>query len=173
MKHRITIPVIAATLLATLLSCQNNVKEKPMVNEMMGEYLYTGPVDESGLPNGFGEAVFITNGIPNGFTYKGPFEKGNFSGDRRAILTNDDGDTFVGTFKNNNFVKGKYTIAETGEYFIGTFSNGAPSIGTWFNKDGKIMEEVDESSKEPLYEDKSNEDSLSDEEKFKEMQKYA
>ena len=173
MKHRIIIPVIAATLLAMLLSCQNNVKEKPMVNEMMGEYLYTGPVDESGLPNGFGEAVFISNGTPNGFTYKGPFEKGNLSGDRRAVLTNANGDTFVGSFKNNYFVKGKYTIAETGEYYIGTFSNGVPSVGTWYDKDGKIEEKVNESWKAPLYEDKSNEDSLSDEEKFKEMQKYA
>ena len=45
----------------------------------------------------------------------------------------------------------------------------------WYDKDGKIMEKAKESSKEPLYEDKSNEDSLSDEEKsklFEEMQKY-
>ena len=47
------------------------------------------------------------------------------------------GDTFEGTFSNNVFKEGKYTIIDDGSYFQGTFKNGKPDKGDWYDKSGK------------------------------------
>ena len=49
------------------------------------------------------------------------------------------GDVFEGTFKDNSFYEGKYTIAEDGSYFSGTFKNGQPDKGTWYDKNNNII----------------------------------
>lgn len=36
--------------------------------------------------------------------------------------------------------EGTYTIAEDGSYFTGTFKNGQPDKGTWYDKNGNIIE---------------------------------
>ena len=59
--------------------------------------------------------------------------------DGQATYTQDNGDTFVGTFKNNQYQQGRYTIKATGEYFEGTFENGQPAAGDWYDKDGKKL----------------------------------
>lgn len=119
-----------------------NVTDKSFKNDVLGEYLYTGPVDEEGLPNGTGEAKFTIKGNLTGKTYKGPFENGNMTGDSEAVVKMENGDTFVGTFKNNLFEKGKYTVATSGEYFVGSFSKGQPSVGTWYNKNDRKIQDV-------------------------------
>jgi hypothetical protein len=45
------------------------------------------------------------------------------------------------------FKEGSYTIKATGEFFKGSFEEGKPYKGAWYNKKGKKIQEVDESKK--------------------------
>lgn len=102
----------------------------------LGSFTYNGVVNYDNQPNGIGEAVF-----ENGNTYEGPFVNGQMEGDN-AIFKYKIGDVFEGSFKNNAFNYGKYTIAKTGEYFVGSFQNGEPLHGTWYDKAGRKLEEI-------------------------------
>lgn len=109
----------------------------------LGKAKYTGQVTEDSivgshrlLPHGKGVAT-ITGGQYSGSKYDGIFEWGNMNGE--ATYTYKNGDTFVGTFRNNQYYKGKYTQKSNGEYFEGTFKNGQPDKGTWYNKNGKPL----------------------------------
>jgi hypothetical protein len=104
-----------------------------VVKSSLGEYRYTGPIDASELPHGFGEAIFT-----DGRKYKGNFVKGVLSG-QNSYFRYPNGDVFEGTFKDNSFYEGKYTIAEDGSYFSGTFKNGQPDKGTWYDKNNNII----------------------------------
>ena len=99
----------------------------------LGKYTYSGWAIE-GTPQGEGEARFN-----DGRYYKGSFDCGSLSGDN-AFFRYPNGDEFKGTFKDNAFYKGTYTIAEDGSYFTGTFKNGQPDKGTWYDKNGNIIE---------------------------------
>jgi hypothetical protein len=33
-------------------------------------------------------------------------------------------------------------LADSGEYFEGYFSKGQPHTGTWYNKQGKVLEKI-------------------------------
>ena len=105
-------------------------------NNSLGKFQYTGEVDANNIPNGMGEAIF-----DNGKYYKGPFVKGNLRG-KDGLFKYQNGDTFVGSFKDNLFDDGTYTVAETGEYFTGTFENGSPAHGTWYDKKGNVLEKI-------------------------------
>ena len=87
------------------------------------------------IPFGFGEAKFT-----DGRKYKGYFIKGVLSG-QNSYFRYPNGDVFEGTFKDNSFYEGKYTIAEDGSYFVGTFKNGQPDKGMWYDKNNKIITE--------------------------------
>lgn len=96
----------------------------------LGNYLYTGPTDESGIANGIGLAEF-----KDGRIYLGSFCHGIMQGD--AYFRYNNGDTFEGDFTNKSkFGKGKYTIQEDGSYFVGSFKNGQPNEGQWYDKNG-------------------------------------
>ena len=102
-----------------------------VIENSLGTYKYSGPVDENHLPDGLGEATFA-----DGRKYKGYFIKGVLSG-KNSYFRYPNGDVFEGTFKDNSFFEGKYTIAEDGSYFSGTFKNGQPDKGTWYDKNNK------------------------------------
>ena len=102
----------------------------------LGSFTYNGVVNYDNQPNGIGEAIF-----DNGNTYEGPFVNGQMEGDN-AVFKYKIGDVFEGSFKNNAFNYGKYTIAKTGEYFVGSFQNGEPLHGTWYDKAGRKLEEI-------------------------------
>lgn len=90
------------------------------------------------IPHGKGVAE-ITAGEFKGSIYDGEFVNGNMEGE--AHYTRPNGDTFVGTFKNNKYHQGRYTIKATGEYFEGAFKNGDPDErnGNWYNSKGKRL----------------------------------
>ena len=105
----------------------------------MREYTYTGElVDTLGaLPNGEGIAKFAKYGDIPASTYKGRFVEGVCEDNTgTATMTFDSGDKYVGTFKNGYYAKGKYIISD-GSYFEGTFKEGSPYNGTWYNAQGK------------------------------------
>ena len=111
---------------------------------------YTGKVtysetDSTAIADGEGEAIF-----DNGCYYKGPFSNGLMHGEN-TYYKYANGDTFEGSFVNNVFAKGKYTSAESGDYFVGTFDNqGQPKKGVWYDKNGNRQEAIGgEDSKSP------------------------
>ena len=102
---------------------------------------YTGSAvlsdDSTYTLSGIGEIKFS-----DGRYYEGPIKQGVLTGEN-VMFSYSNGDTFRGSFENNHFSKGKYTVKETGEYFIGTFdTSGQPYQGTWYGNDGKKIEEV-------------------------------
>lgn len=101
-----------------------------------GTCFYTGELNEKGMPDGEGEAHF-----KDGRVYKGTFANGKLQGNGYFVY--DNGDTFSGSFVNDHFETGKYTIKQDGSYFVGSFNqNGQPQAGTWYNKNGQILETV-------------------------------
>jgi hypothetical protein len=102
----------------------------------IGGCQYTGPVDEQRQPNGEGEASFN-----DGRYYSGTFEHGVLTGDD-CYFKYANGDTFRGKFRNNSFYFGRYTIAKDQSYFDGYYSNGQPSSGNWYDKNGKTIESI-------------------------------
>ena len=106
-----------------------SVTDAPM-SSFIGDYSYTGPVDENGKPDGTGSASF-----DDGRSYKGPFVHGVMQGeDAHFKMAN--GDTFEGEFRDNRFYIGQYTVSDDGSYFKGSFKNGQPDQGQWYDKNG-------------------------------------
>lgn len=127
---------------------ENEAVKKETVTDMywdspLGIAAYTGEVmpdsvdgSDKLLPDGIGIAR-ITGGTYDGSVYDGEFIQGRMEG--KTTYTMKNGDTFVGTYKDNKYEKGRYTIKETGEYFDGTFKNGNPSEGDWYDKNGNKL----------------------------------
>lgn len=115
---------------------RNAVIERMSYETTIGDCQYTGPVDEQNRPNGKGEAFFN-----DGRYYKGGFEHGSLTGDD-CFFKYANGDEFRGGFRNNSFYYGTYTIASDKSYFVGYYSNGQPSSGIWYDKNGKVLEKI-------------------------------
>ena len=104
------------------------------IDSPLGKYKCDGPFDEQTRPHGICEVFFI-----DGRYYKGGIVHGVFSGDD-VIFKYQNGDEFKGSFRNNSFYEGTYTIAEDGSYFEGTFKKGQPDKGHWYDKNGNLIE---------------------------------
>jgi serine/threonine protein kinase len=100
----------------------------------LGDCSYTGEVDDDNKPNGKGVAVWSKGDAAK---YDGEWVHGVMEGKTTYKYRN--GDVFVGTFKANLFSRGRYTIAESGEYFEGSFKNGEPDEGSWYDKKGNKL----------------------------------
>jgi len=111
-----------------------SVVERMNYETPIGGCQYSGPVDEQNRPNGFGEAFFY-----DGRYYKGNIEHGEFTGDD-CYFKYANGDEFRGKFRNNSFYYGKYTIAKDQSYYVGSYKNGQPDAGSWYDKNGRIIE---------------------------------
>ena len=103
---------------------------------------YTGNVFTDPYPGRFypcdnGKMIFS-----DGRIYEGPFNRGRMEGDN-ATFTYPNGDKFIGSFYDNHFYEGTYTVKETGEKFVGTFdNNGQPQRGSWYDVDGNFLQNV-------------------------------
>ena len=119
--------------------------ENMKASNTLGDYLYTGMIDADSLPHGKGEAVFSNSETAK--SYKGSFVHGVMDGsDAEYVFQN--GDAFIGSFKDGHFDEGKLTIAQTGEYYVGKFNvdgvpptdaDGNPTDGKWYDKDGNEL----------------------------------
>lgn len=106
----------------------------------LGKATYSGDVEYSDgnyVPHGNGVAR-ITSGKYAGCVYAGEFFHGVMEGHTTYKLKN--GDTFEGTFKHNEYEKGRYKLKSTGEYFEGTFINSQPSSGIWYDSNGNKLD---------------------------------
>ena len=108
--------------------------ERMQYNTAIGMCQYTGLVSNNIPDDSQGEAFF-----DDGRYYKGGFVNGVLSGDN-CYFKYSNGDVFKGSFKNNAFERGEYTIAEDGSSFHGSFKNGQPDKGNWFDKNGKVIQ---------------------------------
>lgn len=103
---------------------------------------YTGNVFTDPYPGRFypcdnGKMIFS-----DGRIYEWPFNRGRMEGDN-ATFTYPNGDKFIGSFYDNHFYEGTYTVKETGEKFVGTFdNNGQPQRGSWYDVDGNFLQNV-------------------------------
>ena len=117
-----------------MLAVEDMIWDSPL-----GKAMYSGEVHGfDSIPNGKGIAKIINgNKYYIGSVYDGEFKMGNMDGQTTYTLYN--GDTFIGTFKNNKYYQGKYTIKKTEEYFEGTFKDGQPDQGSWYDKNGNKL----------------------------------
>ena len=122
-------------------SCAMYVENKTEI--FFGETVrYTGNVFTDPYPGRFypcdnGKMIFS-----DGRIYEGPFNRGRMEGDN-ATFTYPNGDKFIGSFYDNHFYEGTYTVKETGEKFVGTFdNNGQPQRGSWYDVDGNFLQNV-------------------------------
>jgi len=72
----------------------------------------------------------------NGDVYTGGFANVARE-DTMATLRLHNGDKYKGSFYNNMYKEGTYTLS-SGEYFSGTFRNNQPYEGAWYDSDGKV-----------------------------------
>lgn len=99
-------------------------------------FSYTGEVVD-GEPNGKGTGIYplgnYTGEYKNGLRHgKGSFE---------TIETKDGSNKYNGAFLNDEYSDGTLTLSD-GSYYKGTFSNGQPYNGKWYNKDGSFNSDV-------------------------------
>lgn len=103
-------------------------------------YSYTGELADTlgALPNGEGVAKYDKYETIPASVYKGMFVNGVCEDKTgNATMTFENGDKYIGTFKEGYFEKGKYTLAD-GSYFKGTFNNGSPFNGKWYTANGSF-----------------------------------
>lgn len=102
-----------------------------------GPCTYTGTVmvTENGdmLPDGKGVAVY-----DNGDKCEGTFVAGNISGDD-IHFTYANGDTFVGSYKDNKPYQGRYTLSQDGSYSEGLFKDINDGKTPWYDKNGNKL----------------------------------
>lgn len=110
------------------------VTDSICINPVMGQFTYTGPVDNEGQPHGEGLAKF-----PQGDTYEGDFVHGTFEGEC-TYLNHAEGDRFMGTYKDNAREQGTY-VWNDGTYFTGTFRNNDLYEGTLYDVNGNVLKE--------------------------------
>ncbi|MDD6744900.1 MAG: protein kinase [Bacteroidales bacterium] len=125
-----------------------NVKDLAIVvmagPDNMRQYLYTGELADSlgARPNGKGIARFAKYGDIPASTYEGHFVNGICEDNTgTATMTFDTGDKYVGSFKGGFYSEGKYMLSDK-SYFKGSFKNGVPHNGTWYNADGTFSAKV-------------------------------
>lgn len=110
------------------------VNDSICINPVMGEFKYTGPIDENGQPHGRGLATFA-----QGDTYEGDFSHGTFEG-QCTYLNAAEGDRFMGTYVNNARSEGTY-VWKDGTYFTGKFKNNEVYEGKLYDINGNVLEE--------------------------------
>ena len=109
------------------------VVDSTCVNPVMGEYVYSGPIDENGMPHGKGLAKFS-----QGDSYQGEFVHGMIEGECNYI-NKAEGDKFVGTYKDNKRSDGTY-VWKDGTYFTGTYKDNQLDKGVLYDVNGNVID---------------------------------
>ena len=132
-KETVEQPGVKQLRFATTYDKEENYSTDLSVKSSIGQYSYTGLTDNDGKPHGSGTATFS-----DGRRYVGSFVHGVME-DTGATFVMSNGDIFTGEFRNDRFYKGRYTIKSDGSYFEGTFKNGQPDAGAWYDKNGNRL----------------------------------
>lgn len=108
--------------------------------ECLRSYTYTGELADTlgALPNGKGTAKYKKYGEIPPATYDGNFVNGLCNDTTgQATMTFENGDQYVGNFKDGYYTTGKYIMADK-SYFEGTFKNTSPYNGKWYTAEGSV-----------------------------------
>lgn len=125
------------TIVSNTLHDKSIAVTKKHCKVMQGNCTYSGYVNEDGVPNGEGEAWF-----DDGRYYKGSFANGMLVDDH-ASFRYPNGDTYEGSFVNDHFSNGRYTINQDKSYFIGSYDEqGQPKKGAWYDKNGRKIQDI-------------------------------
>ncbi len=93
-------------------------------------YTYFGPLNDKGNAEGKGKGQYKQG------TYEGEYVDGSRQGDG-TFVTADGKNTFVGIFNDDMYCEGRLTL-DDGWYFKGTFKDGKPYTGAWYDEDGTL-----------------------------------
>ena len=139
-KRVIVIGIVAILVTGLIVEAISSSTQKHYVERVTGDYIWEGKLDEEGKPTGWGVAVYAEGDKEGRKQYTGLM----IYGDRQdGTLTYTNGDSYVGTFKANNFDKGTYTVASSGEKFVGTFDwTNIPYNGKWYDKNNQVIQEI-------------------------------
>lgn len=103
-------------------------------------YYWTGSLNE-GQPEGEGVIEYSPDDNDGRKEYKGTVTKG-MRNDDSAVLTYSNGDSYSGSFMNDNLNKGKLILKSDGMYFEGSFKDNQPYNGKWYFTDGTLYSTV-------------------------------
>lgn len=93
-------------------------------------YYWTGELVD-GLPQGKGQIEYALTDKDNRYTYEGSVVQG-VRNDDNATLYYRNGNSYTGSFENDNFKRGRLTLKNDGVYFDGTFKDNQPYNGKWY-----------------------------------------
>lgn len=114
--------------------------------ENMQDFVYTGvayvELNANGdtlkvIPEGHGTARYSMGEYTGEFYESQPYDQTG-----KATLVFNNGDKYVGIFRNGYYAEGTYTIKESGMYFQGTFRDGNTYNGYWYDRNGTKQSQV-------------------------------
>lgn len=121
----------------------NEVKDVTIVltrgHESKRNYKYTGQVNDQGVPNGKGTAIYPETKSSSSCTFVGEFNDGIPA---KGVMTFSSGVKYDGLFDNNGYYQRGTLWDNEGYYFEGIFKDGNPYNGTWYSPQGKVESKV-------------------------------
>lgn len=105
-------------------------KEPVDFNDGTLAYYWTGELVD-GHPQGKGKIEYDMKDKDQRYIYEGNVEQG-VRNDDNATLQYRNGNSYVGSFENDKFKKGRLTLKNDGVYFDGTFKDNQPWNGKWY-----------------------------------------
>lgn len=126
---------------ASLASADSTVVTKDsVVNQSCtlnyGGATFTGVWTDEATQTGEGEVTYSTG------TYTGKLVNGKMECAAGSFVFAN-GDSYEGSFANDHFSHGTYTVKSTGEYFVGEYdATSNPTKGTWYDANGNVLETV-------------------------------
>ena len=108
-------------------------------HETKRRFVYSGEVDEEGLPDGVGKAYYHATASCDSCVFEGTFVHG-ITSEGEMRFTN--GNSYKGTFTEGGYYKQGTWVEKDGYYFEGTFKEGVTYNGTWYTPKGKKYSKV-------------------------------
>ena len=108
-------------------------------HETKRRFVYSGEVDEEGLPDGVGKAYYHATASCDSCVFEGTFVHG-ITSEGEMRFTN--GNSFKRTFTEEGYYKQGTWVEKDGYYFEGTFKEGVTYNGTWYTPKGKKYSKV-------------------------------
>ena len=108
-------------------------------HETKRRFVYSGEVDEEGLPDGVGKAYYHATASCDSCVFEGTFVHG-ITSEGEMRFTN--GNSYKGTFTEEGYYKQGTWVEKDGYYFEGTFKEGVTYNGTWYTPKGKKYSKV-------------------------------
>ena len=140
----VVLVAVAILLIPQFKSCAHEPVEQRVERLRVGDMLYTGIVID-GVPQGKGHADY-----DDGRSYDGLFVDGKRE-DKSAQFIYQDKKVFQGEFAADTIKAGQVTTADGNYYFEGTFGDGKPYDGYWYQKeDGRKIVKVTKGQEETL-----------------------